>query len=423
MPEPSAPCAVTYAAVTDVGRRREQNEDAHGEFTLPGGDLLLVVADGMGGHQGGEVASRIAVEALGHIAQHSPAKDPREKLHNGLLVAHQRVVTHAESAGSRGMGTTAVAVYLRGSEAYVAHVGDSRLYHLRDGAISWRTLDHTRVERMVRMGILTPEQAKNHPDANIVTRAIGHNNPDEGATPEPEVQEEPLLLLCGDVIVLCSDGVYDGVTDEEIASIASAQPAQAAAQALVDLANERGGNDNITVTVLRYGERPPSRPPAPARDHRRPAPVEPVAASPSAAAPAPRPHRSRWGVAALVAAVLVAGGIGGWLALRRGPAGGSAGSGASAQDLGAPAVRDLAVRPADLSSSALPAAPTAPDAGTARGAAGAARPARSAVPPPPAAAPSAAPAAAKPVAPAAAPAARKTPPPAAAPHPPRSEGK
>ena len=119
MPEPSAPCTVNYAVVTDVGRRREQNEDAHGEFTLPGGDLLLVVADGMGGHQGGEVASRIAVEALGHIAQHSPAQDPREKLHNGLLVAHQRVVTHAESAGIRGMGTTAVAVYLRGNEAYV----------------------------------------------------------------------------------------------------------------------------------------------------------------------------------------------------------------------------------------------------------------------------------------------------------------
>ena len=333
MPEPSAPCTVNYAVVTDVGRRREQNEDAHGEFTLPGGDLLLVVADGMGGHQGGEVASRIAVEALGHIAQHSPAQDPREKLHNGLLVAHQRVVTHAESAGIRGMGTTAVAVYLRGNEAYVAHIGDSRLYHLRDGAISWRTLDHTRVERMVRMGILTPEQAKNHPDANIVTRAIGHNNPSEGATPEPEVQEEPLLLLAGDVIVLCSDGVYDDVTDEELASIATAQPAQAAAQALVDLANERGGSDNITATVLQYGERPPPRPPAPARDPGRPAAVEPVASAPSAAATAPRSRRV---IGALAAAVLVAGGIGGWLALRRGASGGPAGSGSTAQDLGAP---------------------------------------------------------------------------------------
>lgn len=420
MPEPSAPCTVTYAAATDVGRRREQNEDAHGEFALPGGDLLLVVADGMGGHQGGEVASRIAVEALGHIAQHSPAPDPREKLHNGLLVAHQRVVTHAESAGIRGMGTTAVAVYLRGNEAYVAHVGDSRLYHLRDGAISWRTLDHTRVERMVRMGILTPEQAKNHPDANIVTRAIGHNNPSEGATPEPEVQEEPLLLLAGDVIVLCSDGVYDGVTDEEIASIASTQPAQAAAQALVDLANERGGSDNITVTVLAYGERPPPR--ALPRASDRPVPVEQVAAAPSAtpSAPVPRSSGSRWGIAALAAAVLMAGGVGGWLALRRGASGGPAGSGSPAQDLGAPAARDLAVRPADL---ALPAAaPTAPDAGAARGSAGAVRPARppsATPPPPPAAAPAAAPAAPK----AAPPATRKTAPPAAAPHPQRSEGK
>lgn len=251
-----ASCAVTYHVSSDVGREREHNEDFHGEFPLEDGSLVLVVADGMGGHEGGEVASQIAVEAIGHIARHSPALDPRERLHNGFLVAHQRVLSQAEKTGKSGMGTTAIAVYLCGGEAYVAHVGDSRLYHLRNGVVAWMTSDHTRVQRMVSMGILSLTEAKNHPDANIVTRAIGHGIGADGMPLEPEVQAEPLLLQPGDVMVLCSDGVYDGVTDAEIASIALAKSPEEATVALVALANERGGHDNITVTVLRYGERP-----------------------------------------------------------------------------------------------------------------------------------------------------------------------
>lgn len=246
--------SVTYHAATDVGQKRDHNEDSHGEFVLSDGAVLLVVADGMGGHEGGEIASQIAVEAISQIAQHSPAHDPREKLHNGFLVAHQRVISQAEKTNKQGMGTTAVAAYVVGNEAYVAHIGDSRCYFLREGRIAWTTTDHTRVQKMVGLGILTSAEAKVHPDANIVTRAIGHGAPQDGSPLEPEVQKEPLLLRPGDVMVLCSDGVYDGVSDEEIAQLAVQKPIESATQQIVDLANRRGGHDNITVSILWYGE-------------------------------------------------------------------------------------------------------------------------------------------------------------------------
>src|SRR4051812_42905355 len=132
----------TFEAATDVGRKREQNEDACGEIETAGG-VLLIVCDGMGGHEAGEVASRIAVDAIGQIFQNSPADDPGERLKAGFLVANQRILVHAERNGTGSMGTTAVAAFVRGGEAWIAHVGDSRCYHLRDGAVLWRTADHT----------------------------------------------------------------------------------------------------------------------------------------------------------------------------------------------------------------------------------------------------------------------------------------
>ena len=262
-----------YHCRTDVGRHREINEDAHAEYALGDGAVLLVVADGMGGHEAGEVASRIAVEAIGHIVQNSPSPDPREKLRNGFLVANQRILATAESTGAAGMGTTAVAAYIRGEQAYVAHVGDSRLYHIRQGHVVSRTLDHTRVQKMISMGILAAADAKQHPDANVVTRALGHAQLADGSTLDPEVGETPLQLLVGDALVLCSDGLYDDVQDEEIAQLLVGRSASVAAQALVALANERGGHDNITVTVLQYGseqgEQPTPAPSSPARVSRR----------------------------------------------------------------------------------------------------------------------------------------------------------
>jgi serine/threonine protein phosphatase PrpC len=372
----TASCAVTYFAATDVGRERDHNEDSHGEFVLDDGSLVLVVADGMGGHEGGEVASQIAVEAIGHIARHSPASDPREKLHNGFLVAHQRVISQADKTGKTGMGTTAVAVLVRGSEAYVAHIGDSRLYHLRNGVVAWMTGDHTRVQRMVSMGILSPSEAKHHPDANIVTRAIGHGVSADGAPLEPEVQAEPLLLQPGDVMVLCSDGVYDDVTDAEIAAIALTKPPQEAAAALVALANERGGHDNITVTVLQYGERSAaSAVPAAVLGSASPAaaPSAGASANPAAVAVASVVQvaqvRSKWVAVGAVVALLAVAGIGvGLLSVRNRSAHpvGASGVASAPADLGSvpvrdlstrESVRDLAAKPADLLPAAKPAAP------------------------------------------------------------------
>ena len=251
----SAGLPIFYACRTDVGRERTANEDSHRECELPDGSLLLVVADGMGGHASGEVASKIAIDAIGQIAQNSPSPDPREKLRNGFLVANQRILTEAErlGTGGKGMGTTAVATYVRGVEAYVAHVGDSRLYHVHDGAIAWHTTDHTRVQRMVQMGILSLEDAKHHPDANVVTRALGFAQLADGSALEPEVRESPIRLLAGDALVMCTDGLYDDVTNDEIAEALSGRTPEEATQSLVDLANDRGGHDNITITILYFG--------------------------------------------------------------------------------------------------------------------------------------------------------------------------
>ena len=247
--------AYTFHAATDVGQGREQNEDASGSATAAGGDLL-VVCDGMGGHEAGDLASKMAVEAILQIFAASPEHDPAERLRAGFLVANQRIVAHATGAQLDGMGTTAVAAFVKDGEAWIAHVGDSRCYHLRGDQVLWRTADHTRVQRMVEMGILTAEQARTHEDANVVTRALGFSPTDEPPEPEIAAARE---LRDGDLLVLCSDGLYDLVDDAEIAELGSEDPPAAAAQRLVDLANERGGHDNITVTVARWGSAAPAR--------------------------------------------------------------------------------------------------------------------------------------------------------------------
>ena len=134
----ASPSALTFHSVTDVGRGREQNEDSCGDVSTAGGELV-VVCDGMGGHENGEVASRIAVDAILQIFQNSPSSDPAERLKNGFLVANQRILAHAEKAGLDGMGTTAVAAFVKDGEAWVAHVGDSRCYRIRGGGIQQMT--------------------------------------------------------------------------------------------------------------------------------------------------------------------------------------------------------------------------------------------------------------------------------------------
>jgi len=139
-------------------------------------------------------------------------------------------------------------------------VGDSRGYVIRDGAVAWRTTDHTRVQKMIEKGILSEEEAKEHPDANVVTHALGYRETADGEQIEADVSPKPMRMRAGDTLVLCSDGLFDGVTDEEIATTVTGAGVEAATAALIDFANERGGHDNITVSVLRYGEEAAAKP-------------------------------------------------------------------------------------------------------------------------------------------------------------------
>jgi protein phosphatase len=228
---------LTAGTYTDVGQVREINED----YPLVDERLaLFAVADGMGGHQGGEVASRTAIEALrAAVASGSP-------INEAIGRANAAVLKRAEGDEQlSGMGTTMTAVVVVGAQQLlIGHVGDSRAYLLHDGALERVTEDHSLVEELVREGRLTPEQAEVHPQRAIVTRALGVDD-------FVDVDVYTVTVAAGDRLVLCSDGLTTMVRDREVERIARTEAdAQRAAEALVDAANAAGGEDNITVIVL-----------------------------------------------------------------------------------------------------------------------------------------------------------------------------
>jgi len=245
---------------TDTGRLREQNEDSVGQLAVSDGQLV-VVSDGMGGHQAGDVASQITIrEVIKHVRT-TVGEDPRERLYIGIEKAHTAVRTHAASAGTLDMGCTVVACFVQDGEVHVAHVGDSRLYLIREGRVSWVTRDHTRVRFLVDAGLLSEADAVDHPEGNVITRAVGHDPADLDGGFVVDVRNIPIRLLDGDTLLLCSDGLYDMVPDREILSILGDRSARAAVDLLVDRANETdrlgkepGGYDNITVAILQFGE-------------------------------------------------------------------------------------------------------------------------------------------------------------------------
>ncbi|MCO4774021.1 MAG: serine/threonine-protein phosphatase, partial [Deltaproteobacteria bacterium] len=247
---------------SDVGIQREVNQDSAGVMEL-NDCLLLVVADGMGGHAAGETAARLVVESMfDHFEEGMDGEDPREVLYFGAQDSHRRVLMYSAEHGTMGMGSTLVAAYIKGTAIYVAHVGDSRFYLFREGRIAFRTTDHTKVQTLLEIGAITPEQAKKHPEGNIITRAVGHDRQDGMGRPfEADVLAKPLELQAGDTLLLCSDGLYDLVDDREMIAIVSGTGAQPACDRLVALANERGGHDNITVVLLHAagGTPPPAK--------------------------------------------------------------------------------------------------------------------------------------------------------------------
>ncbi len=250
--------SLTWAVISDSGLKRTSNEDSYSTRPDVG---LFVVADGMGGHVAGEVASRVAVEAIESFIQETAGADKNRtwpfpfdptisleanRLRAAFRLANRKIASAiADSQDLRGMATTASAVLLGPRTASVAHVGDSRVYVLRAGQLEQITNDHSWVEEQVRAGTLTPTAARQHPWRNVVTRALsGGEDPEVDVT---EVSPEP-----GERYLLCSDGLFTVVPDTRIADLLSQKdmPLEAIARSLVEAANEGGGPDNITALVL-----------------------------------------------------------------------------------------------------------------------------------------------------------------------------
>ncbi len=231
--------------VTDVGQKRTMNQDFVFASDTPVGPLpnLLIVADGMGGHQAGDTASRYTVEVIVSHIKRSRERNPIRVLRSAIETANEKVVEKA--AGDErlsGMGTTVVAATVVQNYLYVANVGDSRLYLIRDH-IKQITRDHSLVEEMVRIGEISREQARNHPDKNIITRAIGAHR-------DVAVDFFDLDLQKGDKILMCSDGLSNMVEDAEIERIVkSGRELPKIAMDLIAKANENGGKDNIAVVL------------------------------------------------------------------------------------------------------------------------------------------------------------------------------
>jgi serine/threonine protein phosphatase PrpC len=246
---------VQVAGMSDLGCQRENNEDRY-SYWEPASDAqfehkgrLAIVADGMGGHEGGQEASRIAVETIEKAYAQQMDGDPQWQLLVGFREAHQQIVQYAaEHPEFRGMGTTATAIVLLANRLYYAHIGDSRLYRVRGQEISRLTRDHSYVGRLFENGVISAQEAETHPQRHILTAALG-----TGPEFTPDSPEHPIALEAGDNLVLCTDGLWGPLTEHEVQQAVTENAPSEACRALIELALERGGPDNITLQVLRVG--------------------------------------------------------------------------------------------------------------------------------------------------------------------------
>jgi PPM family protein phosphatase len=253
------PMKITFQAVTDVGRKRKGNEDSH---FVNAEQNLFVVADGMGGHAAGEVASKIAVDAINEfICLTGGDKDitwpfglddsisyDGNRLKTAVRYANRKVLDATrEKAEYEGMATTVAAVLLDGAVANLAHVGDSRVYRVRGAEMVQLTHDHSWINEQIQSGLISADQARTHPLRNVVTRALG-------GKADCQVEMQAHDMQSGDILLMCSDGLTTMIPDEEIARVVQGADGDLgrAADALVGAANERGGEDNITVLLVRF---------------------------------------------------------------------------------------------------------------------------------------------------------------------------
>ena len=233
-------------SITDIGRKRKQNQDYVFTSERAIGNLpnLFIVADGMGGHKAGEYASKYTVETICNCIERSFEKNPTLILQKAIEMANAHIRKKAgEDINLEGMGTTVVAATCLGRYLQVANVGDSRLYVVNEEIVQI-TRDHSKVEEMVRMGVIDRESARNHPDKNIITRAIGASDNVEADFFTVELEE-------GDIVLMCSDGLTNMLEDKEIWEILNGQgELEEKARNLVEAANAHGGKDNIAVILI-----------------------------------------------------------------------------------------------------------------------------------------------------------------------------
>jgi len=295
-----------FTAATDTGRKRRRNEDAY-VLAPP----LFAIADGMGGAQAGEIASRLAAAALEDTD--SGSLSGPERVRSLIQEANRRV--HERSSAdptTSGMGTTMTVALVEGDTVAIGHVGDSRAYLLRDGRLEQLTEDHSLVNELLKSGRLSPEEAETHPQRAVITRAVGTD-------PDVDVDAFPVPARDGDLFVLCSDGLTDMVDDEGILDVLerNGDDIARAAKALVAEANKHGGEDNITVVAFRIegdADAPtsatmtlPAAAPEPESEQPAPAPAPPPPPSGSRSVPAPRtqPAESRVRIAITMAVLLL----------------------------------------------------------------------------------------------------------------------
>lgn len=252
---------IAYQAVTDVGKKRKGNEDS---LFLNPDQKLFVVADGMGGHAAGEVASKVAVDSINEFVCLTGGDEEitwpfgldenisydGNRLKTAIRYANRKVLEATkEKSEYEGMATTVAAVLVDGDTANLGHVGDSRVYLVRDGEITQLTSDHSWVNEQIQSGVISPDQARTHPLRNVVTRALG-------GKPDLQVDMQQHKAKAGDILLLCSDGLTTMITDEDIVRVVreAGGDVEKAAPALVASANAKGGEDNITVLLIRFDE-------------------------------------------------------------------------------------------------------------------------------------------------------------------------
>jgi len=244
---------VEVAGLSDVGCQRESNEDSFNYWEADDDSvfaklgLLAVVADGMGGHEGGQIASGIAVETVQRSYSSAPEVAPKERLLRAFHEAHDSIQRQArQNVSLLGMGTTCTAFALIGSRLYYAHIGDSHLYLLRGGKLKLLTRDHSLVARLIETGIIRAEEAETHPQKHVLTAALGVSD-----EIDPDYSIEPVALEKADVLLICTDGLWGQMSESEIQDVLASQSPQDACRSLVQLAKKRGGPDNITLIVAR----------------------------------------------------------------------------------------------------------------------------------------------------------------------------